>query len=192
MGLCLDTADVGRIVALDEAHKMSFVPHTLALPADNLKDMDSSVEARSFTESLLSIVRLQRHLGIRIVISTQEPTISAALLGLRSVTIVHRFSSPIWLHVLKHHIAGVVIGGDISGESTTSTGCQPLLDRSLFDRIVRLRVGEVLLFSPSAVIGTIASESCMKEIVQKLGPGYLEVKMRSRLTEYGKKSVVSS
>ncbi|CAG8106252.1 unnamed protein product, partial [Penicillium salamii] len=188
--------DVGRIVALDEAHKVSLVPHTLALPADNWKYMDSSVEARSFTESLLSTVRLQRHLGIRIVISTQEPTISTALLGLCSVTIVHRFSSPGWLRVLKHHIAGVAIGGDTSRESMTSTDtsteCQLLSDQSLFDRIVRLRVGEALLFSPSAVIGTIASESCMKEIVQKLGPGYLEVKMRSRLTEDGGKSVVSS
>ncbi|KAF9249632.1 hypothetical protein DTO006G1_6702 [Penicillium roqueforti] len=88
------TTHVGRIVALDEAHKY----------------MDNSVEARSFTETLLSTVRLQRHLGIRIVISTQEPTISTALLGLCSVTIVHRFSSPEWLHTLKKHIAGVSIG----------------------------------------------------------------------------------
>lgn len=153
--------------------------------------MDSSVEARSFTESLLSTVRLQRHLGIRIVISTQEPTVSTALLGLCSVTVVHRFSSPEWLRVLKHQIAGVAISEDVSRESSTRPGCESVSERSLFGRIVRLRVGEALLFSPSAVIGS-SSGSCMDPIVQKLGPGYLEVKIRSRLTEDGGKSVISS
>lgn len=166
---------VGRIVALDEAHKY----------------MDSSVEARSFTESLLSTVRLQRHLGIRIVITTQEPTISPALLGLCSVSIVHRFSSPAWLRVLKHHIAGAAISEDASRESGTRTGYASVSERSLFDRIVRLRVGEALLFAPSAVIGN-SSGNRENSIIQKLGAGYLQVKIRSRLTEDGGKSVISS
>lgn len=80
--------------------------------------MDNSVEARSFTETLVFTVRLQRHLGIRIVISTQEPTISTALLGLCSVTVVHSFSSPEWLYTLKKHIAGVSIGEGIFRESS--------------------------------------------------------------------------
>lgn len=152
--------------------------------------MDSSVEARSFTESLLSAVRLQRHLGVRIVISTQEPTISTALLGLCSITVVHRFSSPEWLRVLKHHIAAVAIGEDVSRESSTHKECRSVSQKSLFDRIVRLRVGEALLFSPSAVIGTPAG-SDMDGIVQKLGPGFLEVRVRSRLTEDGGRSVMA-
>jgi len=64
-------------------------------------------------------------------------------------------------------------------------------EKLLFERIVRLHVGEALLFSPSAVIGNSA-ESGMDGIVRKLGPGYLEVKIRKRLTEDGGKSVVSS
>src|SRR3954451_10260795 len=107
--------------------------------------MDSSVKARSFTESLLSTVRLQRHLDARIVISTQEPTISTALLGLCSITIVHRFSSPQWLRVLKHHIAGVAIGEDVLRESSARREYRTVSERSLFDKIVRLRVGEALL-----------------------------------------------
>ncbi|KAJ5394234.1 uncharacterized protein N7487_011875 [Penicillium crustosum] len=175
LGIFLEqNTDVGRIVALDEAHKY----------------MDSSVEARSFTESLLSAVRLQRHLGVRIVISTQEPTISTALLGLCSITVVHRFSSPEWLRVLKHHIAAVAIGEDVSRESSTHKECRSVSQKSLFDRIVRLRVGEALLFSPSAVIGTPAG-SDMDGIVQKLGPGFLEVRVRSRLTEDGGRSVMA-
>ncbi|KAJ5778663.1 hypothetical protein N7520_001909 [Penicillium odoratum] len=153
--------------------------------------MDNSVEAQSFTQSLLSTVRLQRHLGIRIVISTQEPTISTALLGLCSVTVVHRFSSPEWLRTLKSHIAGVSLGEEVSRESSAGGERRMMWEKSLFERIVRLRVGEAFLFSPSAVIGNPAGRG-IDGIVQKLGPGYLEVKIRSRLTEDGGKSVVSS
>lgn len=152
--------------------------------------MDNSVEARSFTESLLSTVRLQRHLGIRIVISTQEPTISTALLGLCSVIIVHRFSSPEWLRALKKHIAGVSMGEEILRESSARKERPGLCEMSLFERIVRLRVGEALLFSPGAVIGN-PTDGSMDGALEKLGPGYLEVKIRSRLTEDGGRSVIS-
>lgn len=92
---------------------------------------------------------------------------------------------------MKHHIAGVAIGEDVSRESSTRRECRSVSERSLFDRIVRLRVGEALLFSSSAVIGTPAG-SDIDEIVQKLGPGFLEVRVRSRLTEDGGRSVMSS
>ncbi|KAH7111372.1 hypothetical protein EDB81DRAFT_671448 [Dactylonectria macrodidyma] len=58
--------DLGRVVALDESHKY----------------MTESDESQVFTESLLSAIRLQRHNGTRIIISTQEPTISPGLLDL--------------------------------------------------------------------------------------------------------------
>jgi hypothetical protein len=73
-----DARRVGRIVALDEAHKY----------------MNDSGEASALTEQLLATIRLQRHLGARVVISTQEPTVSPRLLDLCSVTVVHRFTSP--------------------------------------------------------------------------------------------------
>jgi hypothetical protein len=41
--------------------------------------MNDSLESDEFTETLLSTIRLQRHLGARVVISTQEPTISRRL-----------------------------------------------------------------------------------------------------------------
>ncbi|KAK8072306.1 hypothetical protein PG996_005654 [Apiospora saccharicola] len=82
---------IGRAVALDEAHKY----------------MSESAEAQTLTNSLLSTIRLQRHLGARVFISTQEPTISPKLLDLCSITIVHHFQSPDWLRVLKGHLAGV-------------------------------------------------------------------------------------
>lgn len=151
--------------------------------------MKDSVEARAFTDTLLSTVRLQRHLGARILISTQEPTISSDLLGLCTLTIVHRFTSPAWLRALKGHVAAAAMEvkprelpnnsedeAEGSGASRTS---------SLFRQIVHLRVGEALLFSPSAVVGA-ASEG------HRLGDGYMVIKVRDRLTEDGGKSVISS
>ncbi|PYH30122.1 uncharacterized protein BO87DRAFT_390494 [Aspergillus neoniger CBS 115656] len=51
-------SDIGRVLALDEAHKY----------------MRTSSEAQAFAETLLSVVCPQRHLAARIIISTQDPT----------------------------------------------------------------------------------------------------------------------
>lgn len=153
--------------------------------------MKDSVEARSFTDTLLSTVRLQRHLGARILVSTQEPTISSDLLSLCSVTIVHRFSSPAWVRALQGHVAAAALSVQSNqgtwthddDESVPSTVSKKL---SLFHRIVHLRVGEALLFSPSAAWATGL------ERLNKLGSGYMVIKIRDRITEDGGKSVVST
>lgn len=93
--------DVGRVIALDEAHKY----------------MTNSAECQALTEPLLATIRLQRHLGARVIIPTQEPTISPKLLDLCSVTIVHRFTSPDRLTALGRHLAGRAIWREISGPS---------------------------------------------------------------------------
>ena len=158
--------------------------------------MTDSVEARSFTDTLLCTVRLQRHLGARILISTQEPTISSDLLSLCSVTIVHRFSSPAWIRALQGHVAAAALSVQSShdtskdnGESREALGISRKF--SLFHEIVHLRVGEALLFSPSAISG-IAPDSSGLQKLAKLGSGYMVIKIRDRLTEDGGKSVVSS
>ena len=144
---------VGRVVALDEAHKY----------------MGDSAESGTLTDSLISAIRLQRHVGARIIIATQEPTISPKLLDLCSVTIVHRFTSPDWLEVLRKHLAGAnhksiaVKGGahnpDEESEEFVTEGIQPLIFTSddvaqeIFSRIINLNTGEALVFSPTAAIG---------------------------------------
>lgn len=158
--------------------------------------MKDSVEARNFTDTLLSTVRLQRHLGARILISTQEPTISSDLLSLCSVTIVHRFSSPAWLRALQGHVAAAALGTRASGEATSGIERDSAVPEissklSLFYRIVNLQVGEALLFSPGALLGTVA-ENSSSLVLDRLGAGYLVVKIRNRLTEDGGKSVMSS
>ena len=158
--------------------------------------MKDSVEARSFTNTLLSTVRLQRHLGARILISTQEPTISSDLLSLCSVTIVHRFSSPAWLRALQGHVAAAALGTQSNVEATTNIEedlAAPEISGkfSLFYRIVNLQVGEALLFSPGAALGSAANELGSPSL-NRLGAGYLVIKIRKRLTEDGGKSVISS
>lgn len=69
----------GLIITLDEAHKF----------------LDKGVpSADIFTSSLLTTIREQRHNATRVIIATQEPTISEKLLDLCSISIVHRFNSP--------------------------------------------------------------------------------------------------
>ncbi|KFY67437.1 hypothetical protein V496_01628 [Pseudogymnoascus sp. VKM F-4515 (FW-2607)] len=159
----------GRIVALDEAHKF----------------MNESAEAQTLTGTLLSTIRLQRHLGARIIICTQEPTISPALLDLCSVTIVHRFTSPEWMRSLKAHLAAVapdVAGqvldagdreGDLMREPTS--GAKNHTASLIFKKIVRLGIGEALIFSPSAMIDAKVASGGISEYV-RLGTGFLKVR----------------
>ncbi|KAB8239053.1 P-loop containing nucleoside triphosphate hydrolase protein [Aspergillus alliaceus] len=172
---------VGRVFVLDEAHKY----------------MNSSSEARGFTETILSAVRLQRHLGVRTIISTQEPTVSTALLNLCSVTIVHRFTSPEWLRTLQKHLAAALVSPFSPKSSARSplensedTYSDPGLD-SMFDKIVRLRVGEALLFAPSAVV-KVSKDDEGRVGFHWLGSEFLSIKIRARLTTDGGKSVLSA
>ncbi|KAI0161869.1 hypothetical protein GGR52DRAFT_143602 [Hypoxylon sp. FL1284] len=175
---------VGRVVALDEAHKY----------------MGESAEAGALTAQLLETIRVQRHQGVRVLISTQEPTISPKLLDLCSATIVHRFTSPDWLLALQRHLAGASIvrrlreraAGDEGGAERPALGVAPLViadsdpAAALFAHIVRLRVGEALLFAPSAVLGI--DDSCN---VTKLSHDVLKIGVRKRVTEDGGKSVMA-
>ena len=62
--------------------------------------------AGRLTESLLTVIRQQRHLATRVIISTQEPTVvPTKYLDLCSFIIAHRFSSPKWLRVLAQHVS---------------------------------------------------------------------------------------
>lgn len=210
-------SSIGRVIALDEAHKY----------------MGSGKESEALTSALETAIRVQRHIGARVIISTQEPTISPRLLDLCSVTIVHRFSSPEWLEVLKKHLAGastwlskndegaddgtqdhpvVVKPEEASTLASTDAylGVKPIaaggseLLTGLFRRIVSLRTGEALLFSPSAAIGvkTVTEEeededqpgeerAGRKEIV-RLGYGVLKVRVRKRVTQDGGQSIMAT
>jgi hypothetical protein len=148
--------------------------------------MTSTESATTFTESLLQIIRQQRHLATRVIIATQEPTISPKLLSLSTMTIVHRFTSPEWLNTLKSHLAGVSPFED--GRSL----------KHIFKQIVGLEAGEALLFCPNAMVGfedVSFSEnegglSKNKLRGKKLGTGYMKIRARRRLTADGGRSIM--
>jgi hypothetical protein len=179
--------EIGRIVALDEAHKVIPPSMNSKLTLTICKYMSAGEDP--LTNTLLSTIRLQRHKGTRIFISTQEPTVSPKLLDLCSMTIVHRFSSPEWLKCLREHIAA------LSFAEKTDAG-KVIMD------IVQLSAGEALLFAPEARIDGAAkkvdgsgvgggNESGLMDF-EKLGMKYLKIKIRGRTTADGGKSVMAS
>lgn len=147
--------------------------------------MSETESASTFTETLLSVIRQQRHLATRVIIATQEPTVSSKLLDLCSMTIVHRFSSPSWLQTLKSHLAGISSIEDTSDRDV----------KLIFKLIANLEAGQALLFSPSAILD-VKDGSTEEEIVgarvQKLGLRYVKMKVRERVTVDGGRSILAA
>ncbi|KAF5522028.1 hypothetical protein CGCA056_v006887 [Colletotrichum aenigma] len=175
-------SSIGRVVALDEAHKY----------------MKESEESQTLTNSLLETIRLQRHLGVRILISTQEPMVSTKLLDLCSMTVVHRFTSPDWLRTLKTHLAGIssmsVMMADEEDETqavnpVTIGGKDPMME--IFSMILSLQTGQALVFAPSVVLGPQEMVKDGQTVLQRLAHRALRVKIRSRLTRDGGRTVMA-
>lgn len=125
------------------------------------------------TDELVSLIRQQRHLATRVIIATQEPTISTSLLDLCNVSIVHRFNSPAWSTVLRNHLAGARLGSELKRDE-------------LFQIIVGLRTGEALIFCPSALLD-VGGEG-----VEGLKDAFIKAVIRSRVTIDGGRSIMAS
>ncbi|KAF7791008.1 hypothetical protein EIP86_001967 [Pleurotus ostreatoroseus] len=168
----------GKVVVLDEAHKY-------------LSESQAGSSGR-LTDSLLTIIRQQRHLATRVVISTQEPTVvPSKFLDLCSIIIAHRFSSPKWLKTLAQHVS--------AADSSLN---------ELFDKIVSLQTGQAILFAPNglcvrsrAAAASASSWQAETEAEQPhntttttvgmLGQGYFLVRSRLRLTLDGGHSLLA-
>ncbi|KAJ5347288.1 hypothetical protein MYU51_004293 [Penicillium brevicompactum] len=150
--------EAGRVIAMDEAHK--FMEST-------------SPEALELTETLLSVVRQQRHLGSRVLIATQEPTLAPSLLELCNVTIIHRFSSPAWYKTIKSHIAGA------AENAHHELGCGPRDD--VFHKIIRLATGEALVFCPTALLGVDKIEDDVND--KSSNDSFQELTLKARLNK---------
>jgi hypothetical protein len=168
----------GMLVCLDEAHKF----------------MKNTPAAETFTENLLTVIREQRHNATRVVVATQEPTISPKLLDLCSITMVHRFTSPDWLATLRGHLAAAsdlvtsAAAADEGGEE--EEGSKRLGAQRLFEKIITLDVGESLLFAPSAVLMHGRDDQAGGR-VQTLGTKCVRFKTRVRLGEDGGRSILA-
>ncbi|KAF9075978.1 hypothetical protein BDP27DRAFT_1380598 [Rhodocollybia butyracea] len=151
--------NTGKVLVVDEAHKY----------------LSSNNNASGFTKALLSLTRQQRHLAMRVIISTQEPTVvNPVLLDLCTVTILHRFSSPSWwIHLEKH------VSADFSNTEA-------------FDRVVRLQTGEAIVLAPSGLTTFPSSVSGDPEAMQSvghIGRHYIVLKTRQRVIVDGGASV---
>jgi DNA helicase HerA-like ATPase len=150
----------GLVVALDEAHRY----------------MTASLASSGFTERLLGTIREQRHNATRVIIATQEPTVSEKLLDLCSVSIIHRFTSPAWFSALQHHLG-----------AASQVGTSDLNKQDIFKHIMDLSVGESLVFAPSAFL-------CLESngTPAKLGRVAVDMKTRTRLGNDGGMSILTS
>lgn len=158
--------------------KYSFLNPASCIHANRIQFLSKSGEARILTNELTSIIRQQRHTGTRVLIATQEPTLSPELLDLANATFVHRFLSPAWYETLRKHLAGVKqhANGSVN---------------SLFHDIVALKTGEAILFCPTARICVNAHLLDYQETCA-LGGGYMKVKIRKRITADGGQSIMAT
>ncbi|KAJ5346243.1 hypothetical protein N7452_004247 [Penicillium brevicompactum] len=148
----------GKMIVADEAHKY----------------MADTFAAKALTETFLTIIRQQRHLGVRIIISTQEPTISPQLIDLCSLTIIHRFTSPEWYKTIEKHVP---MGGEIAPHQSDSA-------RKGLSRVARLRTGEAIVFASSAhLIGEDGN-------IMNTQHETFKVMIRKRITWDGGRSIV--
>lgn len=160
-------ADVGtgKVLVMDEAHKY----------------LSCSKSSSGLTQALLRLVRQQRHLAMRVIISTQEPTVvPPVLLDLCTVAILHRFSSPSWWQHLIQHVSA-----DFSQSDA-------------FDKLVNLQTGQAIVLAPSAIgvfedSGDVESSRRPQRSHDALGyfgRRYIIMKTRRRVTQDGGASVL--
>ncbi|KAF8165199.1 hypothetical protein B0H34DRAFT_649079 [Crassisporium funariophilum] len=162
-------ADVGtgKVLVVDEAHKY----------------LSCEKSSSGLTKSLLDLIRQQRHLAMRVIISTQEPTVvPPVLIDLCSVAILHRFSSPTWWQHLIQHVPT-----DFSQSDA-------------FDKIVRLQTGQAIVLAPSGIglfthtenddVDGSKPKLSNNKVLSHFGRRYIVMKTRRRVTADGGASVL--
>ena len=131
--------------------------------------MSDSPGSKFLADCLYDTITQQRHLGTRMIISTQEPNVSTNLIALCNMTVIHRFSSPTWYATLKRHISA--LNDD---------------DKTLMQRIDGLETGEALVYCPSTVLAKNDDGSLVKPTGR-----LLKVNIRKRITEDGGESIMA-
>jgi hypothetical protein len=210
--LFIERTQCGKVIALDEAHNVSpitlstlvsrlYINEPLILTHRSSQYMHAdNASSEAFTSTILKSVREQRHKAVRVVVATQEPTVSPALLDLCSMTFVHRFTSPQWFSTLKKHLAGALFANtssrssyhrnDLDGDDAESDDEDITAGLSgemgLFRKIVKLSVGESLLFCPTAALWVNE-----KGPVERMWEGSVKFRTRPRVTVDGGKSVMA-
>ncbi|KAI1789043.1 hypothetical protein LXA43DRAFT_602122 [Ganoderma leucocontextum] len=146
--------DTGKVLVVDEAHKY----------------LSLNKGFTGLTKALTSLTRQQRHLAMRVIISTQEPTaLPPVLIDLCGIAILHRFSSPSWWEAIIKHVSA------------------NFSDDDAFDHVVKLRTGEAVLLAPSGlgVFPSSLKTSTGAIELQQFGRRFLLARTRRRITADG-------
>jgi len=162
------SVDTGKVLIVDEAHKY-------------LSDTNTS---NVLTQALLSLVRQQRHMSMRVIVSTQEPTVlPSAFLALCSTIILHRFASPAWWEHLRKHISANMSSEDV------------------FDRVVTLKTGEALVSCPTGLYvggaesglspASNGSNKGSKARLMQFSRNFIVIRTRKRVTTDGGVSLMA-
>ncbi|KAK6352035.1 hypothetical protein TWF718_005184 [Orbilia javanica] len=157
---CASPSTTGKIVALDEAHKF----------------MSQTSSSQHFAKSVIQNIRLQRHLGVRTVISTQDPHVHPELLELASFIIMHRFDSPRWFSTLRKHVGfhNTREGGDSAEDRESREQAA-----SAFEMIMNLNAGQALVYCPRLL--TVDYRGGDQRVI-RLGTRLIKMQVRKRLT----------
>ncbi|KAI0650169.1 hypothetical protein C8Q79DRAFT_942571 [Trametes meyenii] len=146
--------DTGKVLVVDEAHKY----------------LSMNKGKMGLTRALTALTRQQRHLAMRVIISTQEPTaLPPVLIDLCSIAILHRFSSPAWWDAIVKHVSA------------------DFEDDNAFDHVVRLKTGEAVVLAPAGLgkFPTSLKGTCEDSELASFGRRYLVVRTRQRITTDG-------
>lgn len=136
--------NTGKVLVVDEAHKVRLAYHiTRHVTIEHHPQyLSPNRSASGLTKTLLRLIRQQRHLAMRVLISTQgtgytpppdslltphaEPTVvPKTVLDLCSVTILHRFTSPAWWQHLIQHVSADFSKSDAFDQVVKLQVCVP-------------------------------------------------------------------
>ena len=96
---------------------------------------------------------------------------------------------------MKRHLAGAasdLVGGDvIDPERPAGPRDEAGMAKGLFADIVNLRVGEALLFAPSAMVRLEASNDGAVAL-KRLGDSFVKIQVQMRLTTDGGESIMAA
>jgi hypothetical protein len=86
---------------------------------------------------------------------------------------------------LKHYLAGAVFdlfySNNVDSGGKASSRSKSSITKQIFTEVIILRISEVLLFAPSAIISLDASNNS-QVVLKRLSDGFLKIQVRIRLT----------
>ncbi|KAK6534627.1 hypothetical protein TWF281_005934 [Arthrobotrys megalospora] len=158
----------GKVIALDEAHRYM--------------SNNASPPVQGFAKSIIANIRVQRHIGVRTIISTQDPLIHPELLELSSMVILHRFSSPRWFGALEKYIGLENEAQDAEFHGGRENGEAQKEGKEMLKNIGDLDTGEAYIHCPLLVT---AEKTWRGPTLKKFGNGVFKVLVREKVTVDG-------